>query len=110
MKKSAATGSVGDIAISRVRAILERELEKRRASQAGGVGIESLGAEGETAEMDGLDCSGPADGTFKCSEWEGGDIDFAATWVKVGESIGEEKGEGEDGLAGLKNWLGELSM
>lgn len=108
LNKSASTGLVGDIAISRVRTILERELEKRRASQAGGVGIESLGGEGEIAEMYGLDCSGPADGTFKFSEWEGGDIDFAATWVKVGETI-EEESEGEEGLAGLKNWLDELS-
>lgn len=67
--------------------------------------MESLGAEGENTDMGGLDCSGAAGGTFKFSEWEGGQVDFAATWVKTAE---EEKGEGEDGLAGLKNWLVDL--
>ncbi|KAL4067898.1 signal recognition particle receptor beta subunit-domain-containing protein [Scleroderma yunnanense] len=109
LKTSASTSSAADIAISRVRTILERELEKRRASQASGVGIESLGAEGEITEMGGLDCVGPAGVAFKFSEWEGGEVDFAATWVKVGEKDEEGKGEGEDGLASLKNWLGELS-
>ena len=35
------------LAINRVRTILERELDKRRTSHAGGVGVESLGGEGE---------------------------------------------------------------
>ncbi|KIJ69045.1 hypothetical protein HYDPIDRAFT_105614 [Hydnomerulius pinastri MD-312] len=108
LKTGSASNSASEVAISRVRTILERELEKRRASQSGGVGVESLGAEGEGSEMGGLDCSGPAGGAFKFSEWEGGDVEFAGTWVKVGEVKDDEKSFGEDGLDSLKSWLDEL--
>ncbi|KIK99285.1 hypothetical protein PAXRUDRAFT_822906 [Paxillus rubicundulus Ve08.2h10] len=109
LKSGASSNSATSVAISRVCTILERELEKRRASQSGGVGMESLGADGEGSEMGGLDCSGPAGGTFKFSEWEGGEVYFAATWVKVGENKDVEKSSGEDGLDGLKEWLNQVS-
>ncbi|KAI9570478.1 P-loop containing nucleoside triphosphate hydrolase protein [Boletus coccyginus] len=97
LKVGASSNPASDVAITRVRTILERELEKRRASQTGGVGVESLGAEGEGMEVGGLECSG-AGGAFKFSEWEGGEVEFLSTWVKVGEAK-------EDGLAELTNWL-----
>ncbi|KAG6376471.1 hypothetical protein JVT61DRAFT_2464 [Boletus reticuloceps] len=100
LKMGASLSSASEVAITRVRSILERELEKRRASQSGGVGVESLGAEGEGTEMDGLECSG----TFKFSEWEGGDVEFLSTWVKVGE--GKEE-SGKDALDDLKDWLSQ---
>ncbi|KAF8843588.1 hypothetical protein BDN67DRAFT_1008776 [Paxillus ammoniavirescens] len=109
LKLGASSNSATEVAISRVCTILERELEKRRVSQSGGVGVESLGAEGEGSEMGGLDCSGPAGGAFKFSEWEGGEVDFAATWVKAGEINDVEKSSGEDGLDGLKEWLDQVS-
>lgn len=98
LKVGASSNPTSDVAITRVRTILERELEKRRASQTGGVGVESLGAEGEGTEVGGLECSG-AGGAFKFSEWEGGEVEFLSTWVKVGEA------KEEDGLAELTNWL-----
>lgn len=102
LKVGASSNSASDVAITRVRTILERELEKRRASQTGGVGMESLGAEGEGTEMGGLECSGAAGGAFKFNEWEGGDIEFVSTWVKVGEAKEES---GDDGLDEFKDWL-----
>lgn len=104
LKVGASSNSASEVAITRVRTILERELEKRKVSQSGGVGVESLGAEGEGTEMSGLECSGAAGGAFKFDEWEGGDVGFLSTWVKVGE-VKEE----EDGLDGLKDWLSQLS-
>jgi len=99
LKVGASSNSANEVAITRVRTILERELEKRRASETGGVGMESLGAEGEGTEMGGLECSGGAGGAFKFDEWEGGDIEFVSTWVKVGEA------KEESGLDALKDWL-----
>ncbi|KAF9246171.1 signal recognition particle receptor beta subunit-domain-containing protein [Melanogaster broomeanus] len=107
LRSGASSNSATEVAISRVRTILERELEKRRTSQLGGVGMESLGGEGEGSEIGGLECSGAAGGAFKFSEWEG-EVDFAATWVKVGETKDYEKSLGEDGLEGLKEWLDQL--
>ncbi|KAH0827052.1 signal recognition particle receptor beta subunit-domain-containing protein [Lanmaoa asiatica] len=106
LKAGASSNSASEAAIARVRTILERELEKRRASQSGGVGMESLGAEGEGTEMGGLECSGAAGGTFRFNEWEGGDVDFVSTWVKVGEAKDESS---NGGLEDLKDWLSQLS-
>lgn len=109
MKMGTSSGSPTDIAVLRVRTILERELEKRREAQSSGIGIEGLGAEGERSDMGGLDCSGPG-GIFKFANWEGGEIDFAGTWVNVGELKDEEKGANVDGLASLRSWLDQLSL
>jgi signal recognition particle receptor subunit beta len=103
---SAATSST--LAVNRVKSILERELEKRRASQSGGVGVEGLGAEGERSDMGGLECSGPGGGTFRFTEWEGGDIEFIGTFVKVGSVAGDEKGGDVHGLGALWEWLHEI--
>jgi len=100
---SATTPSVQ--AINRVKTVLERELEKRRASQAGGVGIEGLGGEGEGSDLGGLECSGPG-GTFRFADWEGGDVEFLGTFVKVGAGTDDEK---IDGLEAFREWMDEIS-
>ncbi|KAG2054736.1 hypothetical protein BDR06DRAFT_955035 [Suillus hirtellus] len=105
MKIATSSGSPTEVAISRVRTILERELEKRREAQSGGMGVEGLGAEGERSDIGGLDCSGPG-GIFKFADWEGGEVDFAGTWVNVGELKDEKEGVATDGLASLRSWLG----
>jgi len=95
------------LAVNRVKTILERELEKRRASQSGGVGVEGLGAEDEKTEMGGLEC-GDRTGTFKFDEWEGGDISFVSTYVRPGKASSEdEKENSEDGLSDLRDWLAD---
>ncbi|KAF8275064.1 P-loop containing nucleoside triphosphate hydrolase protein [Lactarius quietus] len=85
---SATTSSLEELATNRVRAILERELEKRRRSHTGSVAIDELGAEGgDNSEWGGLDCNGAPGESFKFSEWEGGDIEFVGTWVSAGETV-----------------------
>ncbi|KAI6132126.1 hypothetical protein EDD16DRAFT_1534706 [Pisolithus croceorrhizus] len=107
VKTGVSSSSVTEVAIARVRTVLERELEKRKASQAGGVGVESMDAESES-ELGGLECGGTAGSAFKFSEWDGGEVDFIGTWIEVGEEkYGEEKGD-QDGLRGLKDWLEQL--
>lgn len=105
LKVGASSNSAREAAISRVRTILERELEKRRAAQSGGVGVESLGGEGEETEMGGLECSGAAGGAFKFSEWEGGEVEVVSTCVQVGEAKDESS---SDGLSDLKDWLSQM--
>ncbi len=103
------------LATSRVRTILERELEARRAAQASGVAVEGLGEEGEGTEMGGLDCTGG--GAFKFADWEGSDVTFVGAWVASGRKlvgVNSEKdekrdAEAEDGLDGLRDWLDTLS-
>ena len=80
------------LATNRVRAILERELEKRRRSHTGSVAIDELGAEGEdNSEWGGLDCNGALGESFKFSEWGGGDIEFMGTWVSAGDMDGKRQ-------------------
>ncbi|KAG6837159.1 hypothetical protein H0H93_013749 [Arthromyces matolae] len=100
--------SITSLAINRVKSVLERELEKRRASQSGGVAVESLGAEDEKSEMGGLDCNGPSGTPFKFSEWEGGEILFLATSAHVSKPGTESEKYQDDGLISLKNWLEEV--
>lgn len=109
LKTSVATNSSADaLAVSRVKTILERELEKRRVSQSGGVGVEGLGAEGERSDMGGLECVGGANGVFKFADWEGGDVPFIGTSVKVGKGAEVDEKEADDGLSSLRDWLYEL--
>lgn len=102
---------VSKLAVERVKTILERELEKRRLANVGGVGVEGLGAENEEAQMGGLDCQGE---TFKFDKWEGGEIDFASGWVKVVRTDMEQKvdekpqEEEVDSLGDLKDWMDGL--
>ncbi|KAI0072794.1 P-loop containing nucleoside triphosphate hydrolase protein [Panus rudis PR-1116 ss-1] len=104
--KGSAAASREQLAINRVRSVFERELEKRRTSQAGGVGVESLGSEGdqESSELGGLECSGS--GEFKFDQWEGGEISFLGTSVSL-EKNSEKAGE-VDGLSPLREWLEEI--
>jgi len=108
LKSGASSGKPEELAVSRVKAVLERELEKRRASQSGGVGVEGLGEEGERSDMGGLECSGPSGGAFKFAEWEGGEVDFIGTWVKAAQIDFDEK-HGKDGLGPLREYLNQLS-
>ena len=107
--KSTASASSEQLAITRVKTILERELEKRRASNASGVGVESLGAEDSDSQMGGLECTGN-DG-FKFAEWEGGEIVFAGTSVRVGQgaAVTDEKYPMSDALLPLREWLDGLA-
>ncbi|KAF7363590.1 hypothetical protein MSAN_01015800 [Mycena sanguinolenta] len=103
---TAASATSESLAINRVKTILERELEKRRASQSGGVGVEGLGEEGERTEMGGLECSGEK-GVFRFDAWEGGEVLFLGTSVKVGQGVQEEEKTDTDGLSSLRQWMGD---
>ncbi|KAF9469424.1 signal recognition particle receptor beta subunit-domain-containing protein [Collybia nuda] len=94
-----------ELAINRVKTILERELEKRRVSQSGGVGVEGLGAEGERAELGGLECNGDAGATFKFDDWEGGEVTFIGSSVSLEKSNQDTEKAEEDGLLSLREWL-----
>ena len=107
------TSPLEELAINRVRAVLERELDKRRRSHTGSVAIDELGAEGEvTSELGGLDTTGPPGEAFKFAEWECGEIEFIGSWVSVGEAVEleDEKGEGTggDGIGPFLTWLHAL--
>lgn len=95
-----------ELAVSRVRTILERELEKRRTSQATGVGVGQLGDdELADTETGGLECTGLTSAGFKFKNWEGGEIEILGT--SVFDKTDSEKSEG--GLGRLKQWLEELT-
>lgn len=53
--------------------------------------------------MGGLECRGPGGGAFKFTEWEGGDIEFIGTSVKIG-SVADEKRD-VHGLDAFLGWL-----
>lgn len=105
--QSSATASSppGTFAITRVKTILERELEKRRSSQSNGVGIENLGEDGETSDIGGLECAG--NGPFRFDDWEGGDVSFIATSCKVTKrnETSEKTLDENEGLTPLLEWL-----
>ena len=97
---------VGPLSSTPLISLAEVELDKRKASHAGGVGVESLGGEGEEGtELGGLECS--STGEFRFAEWEGGEVSFIGTSVTVGKAaaIGDEKA---DGLTPLREWLADL--
>ncbi|GJE90776.1 P-loop containing nucleoside triphosphate hydrolase protein [Phanerochaete sordida] len=103
--KASANATSEQLSVNRVRTILERELDKRKASHAGGVGVESLGGEGEeSTELGGLECSG---GEFKFAEWEGGEVAFVGASVTVGKAAVVD-GEKRDGLSDFREWLVDL--
>ncbi|KAI0819545.1 P-loop containing nucleoside triphosphate hydrolase protein [Trametes gibbosa] len=107
--RSTATASSEQLAIIRVRTILERELEKRQVSHVNGVAVEGLGAKDAESELGGLECSGS--GEFKFADWEGGEIGFIGTSVIVGKAASvtaDEKRHAGDDLASFQEWLEEL--
>ena len=107
LKGVSGSGDADALAVNRVKTILERELEKRRASQASGVAVEDLGAEGESVEMGGLECSGG--GAFRFADWEGGEVAFGSTSTKSSEKQDAEKaGSVSLGLNALTDWLSSL--
>ena len=94
-------------AITRVRNVLERELEKRRVSQSGGVAVEGLGEEGGQSEMGGLDRASGTKGDFRFEDWEGGEITFIGSSLRFGMAAeDQEKGE-QEGLLHFREWLEE---
>ncbi|KAF8809019.1 hypothetical protein BYT27DRAFT_7094898 [Phlegmacium glaucopus] len=93
------------LAVNRVKTILERELEKRRLSQRGGINIEGLGAEGERSDMGGLECGEKEGSTFKFDDWEGGEIAFLGTSAVPNASQSDEKTSGGSGLDPLQEWI-----
>ncbi|TFK42300.1 signal recognition particle receptor beta subunit-domain-containing protein [Crucibulum laeve] len=108
LKGTSTSANSSTLAINRVKTILERELEKRRVSQSGGVGVEGLGEEGERSDMGGLECGDNASGAFKFDEWEGGEVSFVGTSVKTEKaSVDDEKNPGEAGLSAFEEWLEE---
>jgi signal recognition particle receptor subunit beta len=94
-------------AISRVRNVLERELEKRRVSQSGGVGVEGLGEEGGQSEMGGLDRGSGTKGDFRFEDWEGGDIAFRGSSIRFGKAVEDQEKIEQDGLSSFQEWLEE---
>lgn len=93
------------LAINRVKTVLERELEKRRVSQSGGINIEGLGEEGERSDMGGLECGEKEGSSFKFDEWEGGEISFLGTSVATTSSGSDEKSPSDSGLDSMRSWL-----
>ncbi|EIW85089.1 hypothetical protein CONPUDRAFT_117571 [Coniophora puteana RWD-64-598 SS2] len=105
MLKAATSSTASETAVTRVRGALERELEKRRVTQAQGVGMDGLGEEGDRVEMGGLETvSGK--GPFKFTEWEGGDITFVGSFVRAGEKDDEKQ---QNGISALQDWIAESS-
>lgn len=103
------------LAVTRVRTVLERELEKRRQSSLVGVGVGALGEEGASAEAEsvsgGLECTG--EGPFAFERWEGGEISCVGGCIQPG-IVSQKEGDfsaekpGYDGLEGLSSWVGGL--
>jgi signal recognition particle receptor subunit beta len=98
---SSTQSNASTLAINRVKTVLERELEKRRVSQSGGINIEGLGEEGERSDMGGLECGEKEGSSFKFDEWEGGEISFLSTSI-VGY---DEKSPSDSGLDSIRSWL-----
>ncbi|TRM62587.1 signal recognition particle receptor beta subunit-domain-containing protein [Schizophyllum amplum] len=103
-----------DLATGRVRTVLERELEKRRAAAASGISVEGLGADGgvgahgtlpdaeEEGAGAGLECA--AGQAFTFDAWEGGEVVLLGTCAPAGTAMEDGKA---GGLAPLVGWLEE---
>lgn len=101
LKATSSNSSPHGLAVNRVKAILERELEKRRVSQSGGINIEGLGEEGERTDMGGLECGEKEGAAFKFDEWDGGHISFLGTSVAGSDSEKDDEGR----LESLWDWM-----
>ena len=102
---SSSHANAATLAANRVKTVLERELEKRRLSQSGGINIEGLGEEGERSDMGGLECGEKEGSTFKFDDWEGGEVVFLGTSAVPNASQSDEKNAGENGLGPLQEWI-----
>jgi len=100
--KSGTSALQDTLAINRVKTILERELEKRRASRSRDVTVESLGEENDKGELGGLECGNGTE-SFKFDDWEGGEISFISTHVRPGSGDVDS----ENGISKLRDWLVE---
>ncbi|KZV82293.1 P-loop containing nucleoside triphosphate hydrolase protein [Exidia glandulosa HHB12029] len=89
-------------ATTRVRTVLERELDKRRAAR---VDVD----EAESGAMGGLDTLGPRGGSFKFAEWEGGEVQVLGGWCHIarpGEKSADLEKDGEkDSLREVREWV-----
>ncbi|KAF9265583.1 hypothetical protein L218DRAFT_860389 [Marasmius fiardii PR-910] len=102
--KASATLDASALAVDRVQKVLQRELEKRRLAQSGGMGVETLDSEDEKSDFIGLECDSPG-GVFQFENWEGGEIAFMGTSVK---SAGSDSEKGSSpGLQALAEWMDE---
>ena len=94
--------------ITRVRTVLERELDKRRAAR---VDVEGVGLGMETSDdsstLGGLDTVGPPGSPFRLAEWEGGEIVVLGSSVNVATGENEKGGE-KDGLVQVREWIETL--
>ncbi|KDR73656.1 hypothetical protein GALMADRAFT_251437 [Galerina marginata CBS 339.88] len=104
---SSAQTSASALAVNRVKAILERELEKRRVSQSGGINVEGLGEEGERSDLGGLECGEKEGSAFKFDEWEAGEITFIGTSIVSNTSTTAEK-SASSSLEPLWDYLVEI--
>jgi signal recognition particle receptor subunit beta len=107
--KTGASGgaSASELAVTRVRTVLERELEKRRAATSGAVGMEGLGDDA-AEELGGLECTGGGGaGGFRFADWEGGEVAFVGSSVTLWDrlDVGDEKTGGGQGVRALVEWL-----
>ncbi|KAG7092678.1 hypothetical protein E1B28_009012 [Marasmius oreades] len=102
--KASATSGASSLAVDRVQKILQRELEKRRLAQSGGMGVETLDSEDEKSDITGLECTSPG-GVFQFESWEGGEVVFMGSSVKLPPSD-TEKGP-SSGLQTLEEWMDE---
>ncbi|KAL0066414.1 hypothetical protein AAF712_006456 [Marasmius tenuissimus] len=101
--KTSATSDSSALAIDRMQKVLQRELEKRRLAQTGGMGVDTLGSEDEKSDISGLECSSPG-GVFQFENWDGGEIVFLGTSLKPSSSDSEK---GTTGLQALQEWMDE---
>ncbi|KAL0578687.1 hypothetical protein V5O48_003307 [Marasmius crinis-equi] len=101
--KTSATADSSALAIDRVQKVLQRELEKRRLAQTGGMGVETLGSEDEKSDISGLECNSPG-GVFQFEDWEGGDVVFLGTSLRQASADSEK---GTAGLQALHDWMDE---
>lgn len=109
LSSTAASGPPDQLAVNRVRTVLERELEKRKESQAGGLGMESLGGDADAAEVNGLECTGAGSEGFRFADWEGGEVEFLGTSASpAGKEIVEDEKRSGSGLDALEQWLENL--
>ncbi|KAH7104144.1 P-loop containing nucleoside triphosphate hydrolase protein [Auriculariales sp. MPI-PUGE-AT-0066] len=97
--------------VTRVRTVLERELDKRRASRVDveGVGLGMETADDGTGNLGGLETVGAPGTPFRLAEWEGGEIAVLGCSVTISGPTGEkEEASEKDGLIQVREWIEAL--